>query len=98
MPNNFKITANHDEAEWFIAMRKTNPLYLPDNHIGYCVKCRLAIQFRPDVPTHLKKICFECAEPRVREMYKRGQLELRLMPQHAAEFREFLRKKNGRRS
>lgn len=36
------------------------PLLAPDNHVGNCVDCGMAIQFRP-VPATVPRVCYRCA-------------------------------------
>lgn len=96
MANKFTITESAaDEAGWFVAVRKTEPLYLPDNVLGQCSECKHMIQFRPDVPRNLKMVCFECAAPFIEESVRNEELDIRALPKHWEEFQEYLRKHNA---
>jgi hypothetical protein len=63
MPKKLKIEINDntDEAQIFVGVRLSYPMYLPDNLVSACSRCHTWVQHRPDVAKHLKIICWECA-------------------------------------
>lgn len=94
MTNNIEIS-DGEEAEYLICVRLTQPLTLPDNLIDLCCKCGEAIQHRPHVPKRPKKVCMDCMMPDVERQARSGELQAQMTPESAAEFAEFLRKKNA---
>jgi hypothetical protein len=47
----------------FIVCARIDPgqgLMLPDNRVGTCNDCGAAVQFRPDVPRKMTKVCIGC--------------------------------------
>ena len=47
------------EAAFVVCEERTSPLLLPDNRVGVCSHCGVAVQFRPHAPER-PKLCFRC--------------------------------------
>jgi hypothetical protein len=95
--NTFRVASTDDlrEATVYICTPKTDPLYLPDNLLGHCSKCWQMVQFRPNTPRELIKICIHCAAPQMMKASKAGKLDVAVTPEQAAEFAAYLRKKDA---
>lgn len=50
-----------DDAAMIICLELTVPLLLADNHVGHCAGCNRPLQFRPNIPELVAKVCMACA-------------------------------------
>ena len=61
--NGVEIVTDPEDAEiadMVVCRRLTDPLLEPDNHVGFCTRCRSGIQHRPDAPKFPPKVCDDC--------------------------------------
>jgi hypothetical protein len=49
------------DAAMIVCVALTAPLILADNHVGRCAGCDMPLQFRPNIPERVAKVCLGCA-------------------------------------
>lgn len=60
-----RLTFDPNEAEVVICLRDDDVAPFGDNLRGRCHDCGRGVQFRPDVPARLVRLCIPCATARM---------------------------------
>lgn len=95
MPNRHTITDSIDDDVTVVCQR-TPPLLMPDNVVGVCWQCWHMIQYRLEVPAHLRKFCVECAMPMIEALAARGEMDMRATQKTIDEVRRHLQRAHGK--
>ena len=97
MPNTITVTDQVERATFIVCARLAagDAPALADNLSGHCCQCHEPIQFRPHVPGHLKKICIQCAAPKMQADAANGKLKIAVTAKTVAEVALALAKPKG---
>lgn len=68
-------------------------LLMPDNLLGHCPKCFRMIQFRPDVPKLVPRICDECMRPEIAKRAQTEEVTFYITENTARDLEDFKRRK-----
>jgi predicted amidophosphoribosyltransferase len=94
--NSLEVVSSSDEAEdadIMVCRVMTDPLYFPDNHVGFCADCHQPIQWRPHAPKTPKRVCDDCAFPVMAKEAEKGELKIQVTEKTAAEVFAFIARK-----
>jgi hypothetical protein len=83
------MTEETDQDTILVCVPVTDPLALPDNVVAQCAACRSMLQFRPDAPSNVRRLCISCA---VREIPNYPTATFAATPQTLLELFKYVRR------